>query len=68
MVGEDFLSFWYGGCRAGKFLVDWEVGFFTECGYRACLVGNEMRILPSSVAYGAKLLAVFFPLEGEGLQ
>ena len=63
MVGEDFLRFEGGGCRAGKFLVDWEVGFFTECGYRACLVGNEMRILPSSVAYGAT-----FPLEGEGLQ
>ena len=41
---------------------------FARVRLRACLVGNEMRILPSSVAYGAKLLAVFFPLEGEDLQ
>ena len=36
-----------------------------KCGYRARLVGEETMLSPSSVAYGAKLLAVFFPLKGE---
>ena len=33
LVGEDFLRFWYGGCRAGKFLVDWEVRTSEKCGF-----------------------------------
>ena len=50
----------------GSFWADWEVRGGKQCGFALVWWGNEMRISPSSVAYGAKLLAVFFPLEGEG--
>ena len=33
MVGEDSLRFEGGGCRAGKFLVDWEVRTSEKCGF-----------------------------------
>ena len=61
MVGEDSLRFEGGGCRAGKFLVDWEVRWFCRVRLRARFVGwvrresvclSQVQIdPPSSVAY-----------------
>ena len=45
----------------GEVFVVWEVRYLKKCGYRTCLVGDEIMVSPSSVAYGAT-----FPLKGEG--
>ena len=61
MVGEDFLRFEGGGCRAGKFLSVWEVRGLCRVRLRARFVGGVRRESvclsqvqidpPSSVAY-----------------
>ena len=33
LVCENFSRFWVGGCRTGKFLVDWEVRGGKKCGF-----------------------------------
>ena len=43
LVCENFSRFWVGGCRTGKFLVDWEARTSEKVRLRACLVDGVRR-------------------------
>ena len=45
------LVFWNGGCRTGKFLVDWEARTSEKVRLRACLVdGARLEVMPYTSA------------------